>query len=43
MFLMTKEEAEKILNYLNTKGMAFCWLENGRLIAREDCLKVING
>lgn len=42
MFLLTKEEAEKILNYLNTKGMAFCWLENGRLIAREDCLKVIN-
>lgn len=38
----SKKDAEIILNYLVRKNMSFCWLENGRFIRREDCIKIIN-
>ena len=39
---VNKETARDALDYLIEKNMAFCWLENGRLLSREDCEKILN-
>jgi hypothetical protein len=33
--------AKKVLDYLISKNMGFCYLENGIMISREDCLQVL--
>lgn len=34
---MDKRLAREVLDYLEAKRMAFCWLEDGTLISRKDC------
>lgn len=37
-----KDFAEKVLEYLIQKNMAFCFLRDGRLISREDCKAILS-
>lgn len=39
---MNYEKACRVLDYLIIKNMGFCFLENGEMITREYCEKIIN-
>lgn len=39
--MITKEKAEKILDYLLCRDMAWCFY-NGMLVSVEDCERIIN-
>lgn len=39
---MTYELACKISDYLLKTNQGFCFLENGLLVTKEDCEKIIN-
>lgn len=39
---MTKDEAKKILDYLTSKNMAFCFTPNGELVSREQCEAILD-
>lgn len=40
--MITKEKAEKILDYMLCRGMGFCFY-NGILVSVEQCESIING
>lgn len=38
---MTKEYAEKLLNYLKNGNMSFTWTEQGRFVTRGQCRQIL--